>query len=171
MRADFLELYDHEYHRVVRFMMRLGASLHEAEDAAQEAFLAAWRRVGRQPQHGETIHDFPVWIRIVARNHYRRPTTAKQQPPLPMAEIPQPRPAADGHDNLTARTLDVLAGLRELDDEAQTVMALHMDGYTSSEIALHLGIIEQKVRDARKRARKQLAVRLGITAPPRRPNS
>jgi hypothetical protein len=42
MRQDFLDFFDAEYHLVVRFMMRNGASLGAAEDSAQEAFVRSW---------------------------------------------------------------------------------------------------------------------------------
>lgn len=47
MRQAFLEFLDAEYHLVVRFMMRNGAGLCEAEDATQEAFTRGWRKVAR----------------------------------------------------------------------------------------------------------------------------
>jgi len=43
MRADFVDFYDREYLAVIRFVMRCGASRQDAEDAAQDAFVAAWK--------------------------------------------------------------------------------------------------------------------------------
>ena len=42
MRADWIAFYDTEYHSVVRFVMRNGASLEDARDATEEAFLDSW---------------------------------------------------------------------------------------------------------------------------------
>lgn len=49
MRADWIAFYDAEYHFVVRFVMRNGASLEDACDAAEEAFLDSWALMTRQP--------------------------------------------------------------------------------------------------------------------------
>jgi hypothetical protein len=47
MRADWIAFYDTEYHMVVRFVMRNGASLEDARDATEEAFLDSWAPVRR----------------------------------------------------------------------------------------------------------------------------
>lgn len=43
MWADWIDFYDAHYHRAVRFMMHVGASLVDAQDAAQEAFTESWK--------------------------------------------------------------------------------------------------------------------------------
>lgn len=168
MRADFLDFYDQEYHLVVRFMIRWGAALPEAEDATQEAFLAAWQCMVQQTHQWDKIRNRALWIRIVARNKHRRPLGDRRPHTVTMAEVLTPRTMAEDHVGMTATTLDVLTALRQLDEEARTVMALRLDGFTSAELAQHLGITQQKVRDALKRARRELADELGTVSRPRR---
>jgi hypothetical protein len=42
MRGEWIEFYDAQYYRLVRFLMLYGASRAEAEDAAQDAFEDSW---------------------------------------------------------------------------------------------------------------------------------
>jgi RNA polymerase sigma-70 factor (ECF subfamily) len=151
MRQAFLEFLDAEYHLVVRFMMRNGAGLCEAEDATQEAFTRGWQKVARG-QWPEVTHP-RAWIRTVALNHHRkqrRDVAASGAPP----EIAEPGP---GHAELTGQTLDVVTALNLVDDEdARAVVALDLDDIPGPDIATALGLDEQRVRDLRKKARRIL---------------
>lgn len=109
MRQGFLDLFDAEYHLVVRFMMRNGAGLAEAEDAAREAFTRGWQKVARD-QWSEVTHP-RAWIRTVALNHHRgqRRDVAADPP-----ETAEPGP---GHAEPTGQALDVVTALSLIDDE------------------------------------------------------
>jgi len=160
MRAAFLDFFDCNYHPVVRFVMLNGATLHDAQDAAGAAFLDAWERLTR-PNGWETIQDPPAWIRTVALRKYRRPTRSSLRV-SPVEDIPDaPQPAAPDHGELTTQAQYVLATLRHLDEQTREVMAFHLDGFSSPQIAVHLGITDQKVRDLLRKARKILGRKLG----------
>ena len=119
MRQGFLDFFDAEYHLVVRFMMRNGAGLCEAEDATQEAFTRGWQKVARD-QWPEVTHP-RAWIRTVALNHHR-----KQRRDV-TADPPEAAEPGPGHAELTGQALDVVTALSLIDDEtARTVMALDM---------------------------------------------
>jgi len=159
MRADFIEFFDREYVYVVRFVMRCGpASLHAAEDAAQEAFVDAWS-LAVTPGKWSDVVDPQAWIRTVALNKYRRPPGPRRRPvivPIPdLPETPQP--------DLTHENLLVLEALRSLDGQARAVMAFHLDGFPGPAIAAQLGITDQQARDLLKKARKILAADLAGT--------
>jgi len=160
MREDFLNFHARNYHLVVRFLMLNGATLHEAQDASQEAFLDAWKQL-KKPNGWRTIQDPRAWIRTVALRKYRRPTRS----PLrvsPVADIPDmSQPDEIDHGELTTQAQYVLATLRDLDDDTRAVMAFHLDGFSTPQIAAHLGITDQKARDQLKKARKILARKLG----------
>jgi RNA polymerase sigma factor (sigma-70 family) len=157
VRAEFLTFFDAEYHPVVQFIMRDGANLHDAQDAAQEAFLQAWTLLHR-PDEWKKIRDRRGWIRVVALNLYRRPPGPRRRlAPVPVAEVPDLPQHGDDHSELTAQTLAVMAALHTLDDEARAVMAFQFDGFTSTAISDHLGISDQRVRDVLKRGRRSLA--------------
>lgn len=161
MRQEFLDFFDAEYHLLVRFMMRKGASLDKAEDAAQEAFKRGWEKV----QHGQwpQITNPLGWIRIVALRQYQ-PQGAVLTGQLPDTVGPGP-----GHAELTGQALDVVAALKLIDDEnARAVVALDMDGIPGPAIAAMLDLTEQQVRDLRKKARRMLKKQL---APPSQPTA
>jgi RNA polymerase sigma factor (sigma-70 family) len=164
MRAELLQLYDAHYHRVVAFLRAYGATLLDAQDAAQEAFLEAWRAV-TTPGGWEQVEHPAAWIRMIALRRYRRPSDRRRQPPTTiisddLLELPQPGP--DPAD-LTAQTLDVLAALRSLDSEVRAVMAFYLDGFSAVETGAALEIDDQRVRNLRKKGRAQLAQILAQT--------
>jgi RNA polymerase sigma factor (sigma-70 family) len=156
-RADWIAFYDAEYHSVVRFVMRNGASLEDACDATEEAFLDSWALMTRQPDRWSEVVNRRSWIRTVALRKRRRPPGPRRRPLLASnAEIPDtPAPGLEPGE-LTAQTQAVLQALRSLDKEAQAVMAFRMDGFPSAVIAETLDITEQRVRDVVKKARAAL---------------
>jgi RNA polymerase sigma factor (sigma-70 family) len=156
MRADWIAFYDAEYHVVVRFVMRNGASLEDARDATEEAFLDSWALMTGHPERWSQIMDRRSWIRVVALRKYWRPPGPRRRPPVADTAIPDsPAPGLDPGE-LTAQTQMVLQALRSLDQQAQAVMAFRMDGIAAGAIAETLGITEQRVRDVTKRARAAL---------------
>jgi DNA-directed RNA polymerase specialized sigma24 family protein len=163
VRGAFLNLYDQEYLPVVRFVMRLGASLQDAEDAVQEAFTEAWASLTPQPEKWSEIHEPRGWIRTIAKRKYQRPPGSRRRPlPVPVRELDEvresPSHAETRHDELTLETLYVLDAMRMLDPLPQAVLAFHMDGFSAPEIAIHLGLRDdQEARDLLKKARKTLA--------------
>jgi DNA-directed RNA polymerase specialized sigma24 family protein len=174
VRSAWLDFYDSEYLEVVRFVMRAGADLAAAEDAAQEAFVASWE-LTQEPARWQTIQDQRGWIRTVALRKYRRPPGPRRRLPLATgADVPDhPDP---GHDpaELTAQTLLVLQALHRLEEGTRTAMAFHLDGFPARIIADrmdqlgHAGITEQKVRDLLQKARRHLRRDLARLAEPGR---
>ena len=162
MRTDWIALYDAEYHVVVRFVMSNGASLEDARDAAEEAFLDSWALMIQQPDRWAQIGDHRSWIRVVALRKYRRPPGPRRRP-LVADNVGIPDLAAPGLEpgELTAQTQAVLQALRSLDEQAQAVMAFLMDGFPAVAIASTLGLTDQRVRDVAKKARATLKRTLG----------
>ncbi|MEU8404156.1 sigma-70 family RNA polymerase sigma factor [Nonomuraea sp. NPDC048892] len=158
VRGDFLDFYDREYHLLVRFLLCCGAPKAEAEDAAQEAFLEVW---ARWDWVRDTVRRPSLYLRKVAYHKYLRPPGPRRRPlPATMREQEPPERSGPDHAVLTDESLDVLAALRELDGNSMIAMALRVDGFTAVEIADHLGLSAQKVRDLLKKARKALRARL-----------
>src|ERR1700739_858273 len=85
--GEFRDFYLRDYQRVVRSLMRIGASLGAAEDAAQEAFTEAWRRI-QQGTWADVVNQ-ETWVWIVALNVYRRPRGPRQVLALPVPVLPE----------------------------------------------------------------------------------
>lgn len=163
VRGDFLRCYDSEYDQLIRFVMRLGASLQDAEDAVQQAFAEVWQGLVSRPESWQEVSNPRAWLRLIARRKYRRRDENHRQPlPVPVAEPDELRrstPHTDTrHDELTLEKVYVLHAMRELDPLPQAVLAFTLDGFSAPEIAIHLGLKDdQEARDLLKKARRTLA--------------
>jgi len=161
--SAFIEFYDFEYHLVVRFVMNCGASLAAAEDAAQDAFLDAWKLMSMAGKWA-TIGDPRGWIRTVALNKYRRPTGFRKLPPAILNPVIDDAGGAQVTViDISTSALHVMDALRSLEPELRAVMAFDLEGFTAAESGRYLSLTDQQVRDRRKKARKILALKLGLT--------
>jgi RNA polymerase sigma factor (sigma-70 family) len=159
--ADLLDLFESEFHQVIRFLMYFGASFPEAEDATQEAFCQAWQKLTRNPEKWAAVRNPRAWIRTVAYRKYQRPPGPRRHlATLPTDNVPDTAQPGPDHADLTAGTLLVLDALHALEPRERAVMAYHLDGFNGPETASALGITGQQARDALKKARKILAARL-----------
>lgn len=132
-----------------------------ADEATQQAFLQAWRAAGAF----ESGRDLGPWLVTIARRvaidiyrrEQRRPTSALDDAaPNHPALVTMP-PSEDQAWQVwqVRQAIDTLGP-----DEQQIVRLQHLDGYTHSEIAEHLGIALGTVKSRSFRAHKTLAARL-----------
>jgi RNA polymerase sigma-70 factor, ECF subfamily len=140
-RDAFRVLVEREGPGVVRACHRVLGDLHEAEDAAQEAFVTAFRAIGTWREDG----PFGAWltriaVRIAIRRSQRRRTVTWLDPANPgAADVPGgPDPATL---SLRAeRAADVRDALTRLDEPYREVVALRFFGDLSlGEIADQTG--------------------------------
>lgn len=158
-------LYDDHYHRVVRFMMLNGASLAEAQDAAQEAFTESWELMARDPGKWQAITGKAAWVRTVALRRQARPPGPRRRVLTDgNGDIPDRAAPGEGHAELTAQAQAVLQALQSLDSEARAVMAFDLDGFSPAETAVALGITDRRVWDVKKKARAALKQQLTAAA-------
>jgi RNA polymerase sigma factor (sigma-70 family) len=164
MRKGFLDLYEHDSPRLVRFMIRYGVSLPQAQDAAQDAFEAAWKLLSEEPAKWEEVDNPAAWLRAVAIRMCKRPPNRKR-PRKGQAEagetlvgdVPETLLLTAGDPGeISVQTMAVLDALRSLPEEQRMLMSFHMDGFSLAEIARERGMKEQKVRDLVRRARQTL---------------
>jgi RNA polymerase sigma-70 factor (ECF subfamily) len=160
-RAAFLALYDYYAPRVKAYLKRLGAADAVAEDLAQEAMLAVWRKAEKYDPEKAAVG---TWIFTIARNlridalrREQRPELMPDDPVLtPEAPVP-----ADSSIDLARRQLRVREALRELPPEQADIVKLSFYGDKShGEIALALGIplgtVKSRMRLAFLRVRRAL---------------
>jgi RNA polymerase sigma-70 factor (ECF subfamily) len=156
-------LVERHYPRVYRVLCRLLGRAEDAEDAAQEVMIAAWRNLPRF--RGEAA--FTTWLHAVtlrrgissARRWLRRRTV-----PLEEGEVHAVDPA-DGPERAAERHEEaerLRAALSRLPEQQRLVAMLYYYGEASCrEIAEELGVEESTVRGQLRRAREGLRKRLG----------
>lgn len=147
--AAFEELVRRLSRRAVATAHLIAGDLQAGEEAAQDAFVIAWKKIGqvRDPE------AFRGWFAtVLAREAGRRRRRAP--PPLP-AEVAAP--AADGESDLPREVNALKAKYRD-------VLALrYVEGLSYAEIALALGLtvarVKSRLHDGRERLRERLARR------------
>jgi RNA polymerase sigma-70 factor (ECF subfamily) len=160
-RAAFQALFDHFAPRVKGYLMRLGAGSAVAEDLAQEAMLAVWRKaVLFDPVKASAS----TWIFTIARNlridairRERRPELDPNDPTLqPQAEegAEETMDRAKAEDRLRV----ALAGLpREQSEIIElSFLAEKPHSLIASELGLPLGTVKSRIRLAMARLRLAL---------------
>ncbi|MFI0411804.1 RNA polymerase sigma factor [Actinomadura sp. 3N508] len=151
---EFSTLYENEMAKLMRFVMKHGASTTEATDAAQSAFSLAWGSWDR-------IREPKAWLRTVAVREYLR------RPPVetPIDAVPDRAafPLLDSVE-LGEQEQRVMDALHTLPMKQRQVMAWHYDGFPNAQIAKEMGINEAAVRQNLHRARERLKELLLRTA-------
>jgi RNA polymerase sigma-70 factor (ECF subfamily) len=164
VRAEWIGFYDAHFHRVVRFMMHAGASLADAQDAAQDAFTESWKLMNRDPDAWQAIYAKEAWVRTIALRRLVRPPGPRRRPLTADGPAPDQPAPGPGHAELTVQAQAVLQALRGLDRESRAVMAFTLDDFTNAATADALNITQQRVRDAMKKARTALKRQFAETA-------
>ncbi len=155
--GELVRRYAGQARRIARAML---GDEHDADDAAQDGFLAALRHLGRY----DPGRPFGPWLlKIVANaaaDRRRRRRVRQTQPLEPQiaASEPQPDHAADLGE-LSQALRDALAGLPERQRAA--VVLFDVEGYSHREIGEILGIPEGTVRSDVFHGRRALREVLG----------
>jgi RNA polymerase sigma-70 factor (ECF subfamily) len=138
---------------------RLGG--HDANDAAAEVFLAAWRRIDEVPS-GE---DARLWLYGVARNVVRNASRSRQRRArLGAKAAATPSNPGEGVEEVVVRRQEdrlVLQAMAKLSDDDQELLRLQLwEELSRDQIADVLGIstdaVGSRLTRAKKRAAKQL---------------
>ena len=156
--VDFKETYSSERSRLMRFLMSVGASPHEADDAVQEAFAqayAAWDKI-RTPR---------PWLYKAALSEFYRGSDRVRTRETPAGDqLPdQAEPLNSGDIAvLNEEEQSVQDAVASLPPMQRQVMALTLAGFTAAEMAQLLGCEPSAVRQNQVRARNSLARSLGF---------
>lgn len=150
----FAALVRAEYRTLVMAARAILGDHHEAEDAAHDALVAAWRDLAslRQPS------SFGPWLsRILTRTALRR---RKRRPRLvPLADVGPVAAPAPAEDERRDR---LLLEVRRLPERYRVLLSLHyLRGHSLAEIAGITGLPEKRVKSRLFEARTKLKGRLG----------
>jgi RNA polymerase sigma factor (sigma-70 family) len=152
--GKFEDFYRLDFPRLVAFLMYQGAALPEAQDAATEAMVGAYR-------NWQTISQPRAWVRVVAARNLQKRRLRDLRESSHLIEEDE---AATRSDDATAEERvqwnEALRLIRALPDGQRKVMALMFDGFTPSEIAGILHQSPETVRSHLRHARKALRARL-----------
>ena len=156
---SFDAFYRQEYDAVVRLAFVLTGRREVAEEVAQEAFVAAYRRWHRV----RGLDDPGAWVRRVAANRCvssgrRHVTELKLLAKLRLSRHVQDAPAVPDH--------EIWATVRALPKRQAQVLALAFaEDRSVADIAAVLGCGEETVRTHLRRGRLEMARRLGLDEP------
>lgn len=162
-RSAFAALFELYGPRLKAFLIRRGIAVAEAEDLAQEAMLAVWRKAGQFDPARATA---AAWLFAIARNlsidRHRRNRPAPEPDP---ALDPDPPAQADmllDEAQRAARVRQAMTGLPP--DQAEALRLAFFDGYTHSEMESVLGIPLGTVKSRLRLAMGRLRTALGDLA-------
>ena len=132
----------------------LTGNAEDAADAAQEAFVDAFRNLHQFDVRREFYPWFYVLLRHRCFKQRTRPGTRPESGPLPE------RPAAQSPP--TEHAIDLHAALARLDHaDRELVVLKHLDGWTYEELAVRLEIPQGTVMSRLFNARRKLLTLLG----------
>jgi RNA polymerase sigma-70 factor (ECF subfamily) len=154
--AAFETVYRQFAPRVYGLCLRLTGQRETAEDCTQEAFVSAWRALGRFERRSR----FSTWLQriairtVLARRRGLGAVREVAEPPGGLPEIP---------DVGTAPPLDLERAIAALPDGARDVLVLvGIYGYSHAEAASALGVAAGTCKAQLHRARGLLARALGL---------
>jgi RNA polymerase sigma-70 factor, ECF subfamily len=136
--ADWAELFDAEFDYLYRTVRSFGLKAADAEDVAQEVFLAMWQR----RETYDSRRPLRPWIAGIAfralLTHRRR---GRRELPMGLVEVADDVPCPDEHlESAQARHL-VIASLGRVPEKQRAILMMHeLDGLSAKEIADELAL-------------------------------
>ncbi len=159
-RTAFAALFSHFAPRIKAFLQRRGADAGQAEELAQEALLAVWRKAALFDPERATA---AAWIFAIARN-LRIDQLRRARPEFPLSDptdAPHPPPPADAllaADQRARRLREAIAALPA--EQSEALRLAYFDERSHSEmetaLAIPLGTVKSRLRLAMSRLRAAL---------------
>ena len=173
-RAAFGELIVRYQKQALALTRRMCPTAEDAEEAAQEAFLAAWQ--GLPSFRGEA--SFSTWLYRLSSNacvdllrrESRRPAGPSLNDEEVRLDLPDSAPSPEAQAERTELRAQVEAGLRALSPEHRQVLVLrevHQLSYEeiASVLSLDVGTVKSRISRARGSLRKILLASGNFSAP------
>ena len=157
-RRAYEALYRQHCGQIYALCLRMTANAAEAEDATQDAFIQAWRKLGSF--RGDSA--FSSWLHRIAVNvvlgNMRRHKREKAQLQL----APDPTPAREEPEH---SLVDLERAIAELPERARQVFVLAgVYGYSHQQVAEVLDVAEGTCKAHLHRARQMLSEKLELTS-------
>ena len=158
-RTAFAALFDYFAPRLKGFIIRSGASAHQAEEIVQDVMLTIWRKAATFDPHRAQVS---AWIYQIARNR-QIDIARKENRPMPeeLREEPGTEPDASkilGVEQEAGQLKQALAKLkpaqREIIEKAYIGELTHQE--ISAQTGLPLGTIKSRIRLGLERLRHEL---------------
>ena len=146
-----------------RFALWLSRSRQVADDVVQETLLRAWRSFDSLKDASAARH----WLLTIARREHARLYERKRHETVSIDDLVITESAALADSTGSAAQVDELGDVRraifELGEEYREPLVLQvLMGYTTDEIAQHMGLNQGAVLTRLFRARNKLRERLGL---------
>tara|TARA_Y100001960_G_C14756005_1_gene871308 strand:- start:2194 stop:2745 length:552 start_codon:yes stop_codon:yes gene_type:complete len=140
-KEAFSQLYSHFAPRIKAMMMKMSPDSSVAEEVAQEAMIALWRKAHSFDPNKASLS---TWLFTIARNlridRFRAKKKDNLDPNEPML-LPSAEPSAEETVFREEESIKVRSCISKLPEDQQEVVGLaFMEGMTHQEIANNLGI-------------------------------
>ena len=159
-REAFAQLFSHYAPRLKAWLMKTGATGPAAEDFAQDAMLAVWRKADLFDARRAGAS---AWIFAIARNR-RLDMIRRERRAPPSPEVDPCAPEHERPDAMLAEAQDarrVRAALKQLTPDQAEALRLaffleHSHSEIAEQLALPLGTVKSRIRNAMIRLRDLL---------------
>ena len=156
--AAFADLVRRHERKVYNLAFRMLGREEDARDAAQDAFVACYRRLSSF--RGEA--QFSTWLHRIAVNSCYDVLRRRRGTVLPIEDAPEPPPQPD-HADAASAMVDVQRALQDIPFEYRAVLVLHdIQGWAYDEVAGILDVPLGTVKSRIHRGRLALARALGL---------
>lgn len=135
LEQEVIEMFTALRNPVLRYLVGIGLEIHDAEEIAQEVFLALFQHL----RAGKSRRNLRGWVFRVAHNlGLRRRERARERGELPALADPSPNP--EDQFLSAQRNLRILAVLGALPRQDRACLDLRAEGLRYREIAQALGM-------------------------------
>lgn len=151
-QEGFGEAYQWGFGRTVRFLRSRGASMDNAEDFAQAAWLRGWEKRDQLRDQGMIVY----WINAIALNYHRRGSQIEARY--------EALPELCGNMGIDVAALDAAKILNLCRPRDRVLFEQQMGGLTTQEIAKKQGVTTTAIRIRFLRARRAVRASLAGSA-------
>ncbi len=148
----FGQAYGQGHVKTVRFLRSRGASLHDAEDLAQAAWLQGWRKIDQLREEATIVS----WVNAIAVNFHRRESRREAR----YQALTDPC----GHIGMNLTSLDTEKILQFCRPGDRILFEHQLGGLTTAEIAQQQRVSNTAIRIRLLRARRAVRARLADRA-------